>query len=434
MLNTIGVDSIEKLFDVIPQDIRLEKGLLKLPEPMTEQELLRHAHEVAKSGISAASSPFFLGAGAYNHFIPAAVDHLISRSEFYTSYTPYQPEVSQGTLQAVYEFQSFVCMLFGMEVANASMYDGASSLAEAALMACRISKKDEIVISNLVHPRWREVVRSYTSRRSIKIIEIDCTVGGTADLRDFSARINENCAAVIVQSPNFFGNVERLGGIGDLCRNRKVLFIAAVAEPVSLGILKPPGDFGADIVVGEGQPLGLPLSYGGPYLGLFATRQKLLRQMPGRLCGKTTDKDGRGGYVLTLAAREQHIRREKATSNICSNQALCALAATIHLSLLGKTGLAEVAKLNFNAAWALKERIEKSSSAEMVFDAPFFNEFLVELNEDASVVNARLAKVGVIGGLDVSRYYPDLKNRMLLAATELTTPADIDKFMEALEG
>lgn len=432
MLQSIGADSIEELFSAIPQNLRLE-GQLNLPAPMGERELLLHMNELAKANRPAGSSPSFLGAGAYNHFTPSAVDSIISRSEFYSSYTPYQPEVSQGTLQAIYEFQSFTAILLGMELANGSMYDGASALAEAALMACRVSKKDEIIISSLVHPRWRQVVKSYTSKRGIKIIEVDCTSKGATDVPDMARHITDKTSAVVVQSPNFFGHLEPLAEIGALCAKKKALFITGVAEPVSLGILKPPGDFGADIVVGEGQPLGLPLSFGGPYLGLFATRQKFLRQLPGRLCGKTVDSDGKTGYVLTLVAREQHIRREKATSNICSNQALCALMATVHMTLLGKTGLREIAKQNFNSASALKEQLMKSGMGRAVYDLPFFNEFVVELKEPASTANKRLARMGVIGGLDLSRFYPDMENKMLLTATELTTPGDVDKLLEGLK-
>jgi glycine dehydrogenase subunit 1 len=431
LLDAIGVESVDRLFDAIPDDMRLNGGL-DLPPPMAEQTLMRHMREIAGLNRPASGSPSFLGAGAYDHFIPAALDQLIGRSEFSTSYTPYQPEVSQGTLQAIYEFQSYVCALFGMDAANASMYDGASALAEAVLMACRISKKDEIVVSDLVHPQWRKVVRSYTKNRGISIIEPTDHPEGTTSAEMTADWITGNTAAVVVQSPNFFGNVENLAEIGQLCQEKKVLFIVGVAEPVSLGLLKPPGDFGADIVVGEGQPLGLPLSYGGPYLGLFAARQKYIRQMPGRLCGKTTDADGRVGFVLTIAAREQHIRREKATSNICTNQALCALAAAVFLTLLGKTGFGELARQNFYAAYALKERIEAGGKARGSFDKSFFNEFVVDLNEPAKSVNARLAEKGIIGGLDLSHFYPGMENRMLLTATEKTTEKDVERLLENL--
>ncbi len=431
MLSSIGIESVEKLFDVIPKNLRL-KSSLKLPEPMGEQELMRHMRSVASKNTALVSRPGFLGAGAYNHFIPSAVDQLISRSEFFTAYTPYQPEISQGTLQAIYEFQTYVCALFGMDVANASMYDGASALAEAALMACRISRKNEIVISNLVHPRWRQVVRSYVQNRHIKVIETADHSHGRANVKRIAEKITENTAAVVVQSPNFFGNVEELSEIGALCKDKKILFVTGVAEAMSLGLLTPPGEFGADIVVGEGQSLGLSMSFGGPYIGLFATRDKYLRQMPGRISGKTTDKDGRDGYVLTLVAREQHIRREKATSNICTNQGLCALAVTVYLTLLGRSGLSQTAKNNFYAANALKEKLSGLNGITPAFDLPFFNEFVVEYPEPAAKVNKKLATAGIIGGLDLSRFYPDMEKMMLLTATELTTPEDIEKLAEAL--
>ena len=432
MLSVIGVKSVADLFSAIPEDIHFTKGY-NLPAAMPEQQLLRHIKEIGKANRPATSTTSFLGAGAYNHFIPAAVDQLISRSEFYTSYTPYQPEISQGTLQAIYEYQSYVCALFNMEVANASMYDGASALAEAVLMACRISKKNEVVISNLVHPRWRQVVRTYVENRGIKIVETEDHKAGFADPKIITEKINSGTAAVVVQSPNFFGNVEDLAAISGVCRDKEALFVTAVAEVMSLGLLRPPGDFGADIVVGEGQSLGLGLNFGGPYLGMFATREIHLRQMPGRLCGKTVDKDGRRGFVLTLSAREQHIRREKAASNICSNQALCALTATIYLTLLGREGFTDTAKNCFFAAAALKEKIEASRrGVKKTFNLPFFNEFVVDLTQTADVINRRLVEKGVIGGYNISRDYPDVKNKMLFAVTELTTRQDIDLLMQVL--
>lgn len=433
MLASVGVKSVERLFDTIPPEIRLN-GKLDLPEAMPEQNLARHIKKIAAENIPATGSPSFLGAGAYNHFVPSAVDHLISRSEFYSSYTPYQPEISQGTLQGIYEFQTHVCNLFAMDVANASMYDGASALAEAVLMACRVKRKNEIVVSNLVHPAWRKVVKSYTHNRGIKIVETEDHEEGKADPQRIAKLITEDTAAIVVQSPNFFGNIETLSAFGELCSKKKILFIAAVAEPISLGLLKPPGECGADIVVGEGQALGLGLSFGGPYLGLFATRDKYLRQMPGRLCGRTVDSDGKPGFVLTLVTREQHIRREKATSNICSNQALCALASTIYMTLMGKEGLAQLARENFYAAAELKRRIEASKNLKLSFDLPFFNEFTVTLNRSAKEVNKKLAENGIIGGFDMSRIFPEMKNRMLFAMTEQTEPEDIDKLMETLEG
>jgi glycine dehydrogenase subunit 1 len=320
-----------------------------------------------------------------------------------------------------------------MEVSNASMYDGASALAEAVLMACRVAKKDEVVISNLVHPRWRHVVRTYVENRGIKLVETADHKTGFADAKSIAKIITPNTAAVVVQSPNFFGNVEDLAALAGVCRETDTLFVTAVTEAISLGMLRPPGDFGADIVVGEGQALGLGLNFGGPYLGMFATREKYLRQMPGRLCGKTVDKDGHRGFVLTLSAREQHIRREKATSNICSNQALCALTATIYLTLMGKQGFSDTAKNCFYAAAGLKEKIDLARrGVKKTFDLPFFNEFVVDLNQPADVINRRLAEKGIIGGYNISRDYPDMKNKMLLAVTELTTRQDMELLIQVL--
>jgi len=432
MLSVIGADGVEELFGVIPSEFRLKKPL-ELPGPTSEMELARKMKNLSERNRPASAMPSFLGGGSYKHFIPSAVDHLVSRSEWYSAYTPYQPEISQGTLQAIYEFQSYVCALFGTDVANASMYDGASAMAEAVLMARRITKKREIVVSDLVHPRWREVTKTYSRFHGVRIVETADYHKGMVDAGKLAELITDETAAVAVQSPNFFGNVENLAEIAGLCEEKKILFITGVAEAMSLGLLKPPGDFGADIVVGEGQSLGLPQSFGGPYLGLFGTKQKYLRQMPGRLCGRTTDLDGKTGFVLTLAAREQHIRREKATSNICSNQALCALRTAVYLSLMGKTGLAETARANFDAASALKERIDSARKVSRLFDIPFFNEQLVRTEKSPAEINGQLAEKGVVGGLDVSRFYPDMKNCLLLTATETTRPEDLDILMETLE-
>lgn len=432
MLSVVGASSIEELFSAIPNDIRF-KGRFNIPSAMSEQEVLRFAKELAASNFPASSAPSFLGAGAYKHFVPSVVDQIVGRSEFLTSYTPYQPEISQGTLQAIYEYQTHVCNLFNMEAANASMYDGSSALAEAVLMACRITGKHEVVVSDLVNPRWRRVVATYAANLGDAIVESVDHKLGIMDPKKLAERITSNTAAVVVQSPNFFGNVEDLAAIGDVCREKKVLFVTATAEAASLGLLRPPGDFGADITVGEGQSLGLGLSFGGPYLGLFATREKYLRQAPGRICGKTSDKEGKRGFVLTLSTREQHIRREKATSNICSNQALCALKASIYLTLTGKRGFAEIAKNCWYAAEALKEKISScGNGVRKTFDLPFFNEFLVDLPVPADVLNRRLADKGMVGGYDVSRDYPDMKNKILFAATELTSAVEIYRLMETL--
>jgi len=432
MLDAIGASSVEELFSPIPADIRF-KGTFKIPSATTEQEMMRLAGEVAALNCPASAAPSFLGAGAYKHFVPSAVAQLAGRSEFYTAYTPYQPEISQGTLQTIYEYQSHACSLLNMEVANASMYDGASALAEAVLMACRITGKHEVVVSDLVNPRWRRVVATYAAPLGDAVVETRDHQYGRVRLAEMGEKITEKTAAVVVQSPNFFGNVEDLSAIGELCRKKGVLFIVGVAEALSVGLLRPPGDFGADIAVAEGQSLGLGLSFGGPYLGMFATREKYMRQTPGRICGRTVDKRGRRGFVLTMSTREQHIRREKATSNICSNQALCALRASVYLSLLGKNGFAETAKNNFYAASALGDKIARcGNGVKKTFDLPFFNEFLVDIPVSAAELNRRLAQKGVVGGYDVSRDYPGMKNKILLAATELTTARDVDALMEEL--
>jgi len=433
MLDTIGISSISDLFNTIPVGVKSKNGL-KIPAGSSEEKTFNQLKNLASQNIPASEGGTFLGAGSYNHFIPSVVDHITGRSEWYSAYTPYQPEVSQGTLQAIYEFQSYICDLFGMEIANASMYDGGSALGEAALMATRVSKKNEIIISNLVHPRWREITGTFTKNREINLKELKDDALGKVDPVKIAEAITENSAAVIVQSPNFFGCIEDLESIGKVCKEKNVLFIVGVAEALSLGMLKPPGEFGADIVVGEGQSLGLPQSFGGPYLGLFATKQKYMRQMPGRLCGRTLDTEGRNAFVLTMAAREQHIRREKATSNICTNQALCALRTTIYLSLLGKTGIARMAKANFDAGAELERLISKSKKIKMLFKHPFFNETVVELKRDVEKVNEKLAKKGITGGLDLSRFYPDYKKAMLIAVTELTTKEQMANFVKGLEG
>jgi len=432
MLASIGIDSVEKLFSDIPEEFKL-KDNLNLPDSLSELELRKHLNGLADKNLSASSTESFLGAGSYNHFIPCGVDHIISRSEWYSAYTPYQPEISQGTLQAIYEYQTFVSLLLGMDVANASMYDGASAMAEAVTMACRIKRKNEVIVSDLVHPRWRETAKTFVNFKEIKIVEADCHKDGKTEIVKLSELITDDTSAIVVQSPNFFGTVEELTKIGELCRDKGILFIVGVAEAMSLGLLKPPGECGADIVIGEGQSFGLPQSFGGAYLGLFATKQKYIRQMPGRLCGRTVDKDGRDGFVLTLSAREQHIRREKATSNICSNQALCALRATIYLSLAGKSGLRGIAKASFNAGAELYRQVKNSNKIKPAFDLPCFNEQVLAVSRDIADINSQLLKEGIIGGLDLSRFYPDMKNMMLLATTETTTQDGIDKLVEVLE-
>ena len=435
MLADIGVKNIEQLFDSIPQELRLGEKQLDLPKSLSELELTTFLGRAQKRNVNATEVSIFLGAGAYHHFTPALIDHLISRGEFATSYTPYQPEVSQGTLQAIFEFQTMIAMLTGMEVANASMYDGASALAEAVIMAQRITNKQKILISQAVHPEYRQVVETYTRANQIELVEIPFSANGKTDLDSILNQLSDQTAAVVLQSPNYLGVVEEYVGLNRQLTDRGALLIVAVAEALSLGILKSPGERGADIVVGEGQSFGLSLSYGGPYVGFFATRDKFLRQMPGRLAGETVDREGRRSYVLTLSTREQHIRRERATSNICTNQGLCALAATIYLATMGKQGLWEVALLNVKKADYLKNRLRKIKGFKIRFDADSFNEFVLECPKPAEEIrDCLIQEANILAGVPLGAHYPELANCLLLCATELNTLEEMDRFAEKLEG
>ncbi|MHB1315716.1 MAG: aminomethyl-transferring glycine dehydrogenase subunit GcvPA [Christensenellales bacterium] len=425
MLKATGYNSAEELFAAVPEKVRL-KEKLNLPEALSEMELTGRLKKMAGVNSSTDNLACFLGAGAYDHFIPAVVGNLLKRQEFYTAYTPYQPEISQGTLQAIFEYQSMICELTGMDVANASMYDGASALAEAALMACRATRRDEVVVAHNVHPQGREVLKTYARFNHIKVIETPCQ-NGLADMAGIENALSENTAAVIVQSPNFFGIIEDLNWIADRAHGNKSLLIVS-CDPVALALLKSPGETGADIVVGEGQALGNPLNFGGPYLGFFAAKQELLRKMPGRIVGQTTDKQGRRGFVLTIQTREQHIRREKATSNICSNQALNALTATIYLTALGKQGLREVAVLCAQKARYAYDQLIKTGCFTPAFDAPFFKEFAVRYKGDVEKLNDYLLCHHILGGYDLGRSYPALDHTWLVAVTEKRTKQEIDTF------
>ncbi|MDD5559305.1 aminomethyl-transferring glycine dehydrogenase subunit GcvPA [Candidatus Methylomirabilis sp.] len=434
MLDAIGVRSSEELFADIPQKLKLKRGL-NLAPPLSETGLRKHMKELAGKNADVDQYASFLGAGAYNHFIPAAVSHLVFRSEFYTAYTPYQPELSQGTLQAIYEYQTLICQLTGMEVANASMYDGSSSLAEAVLMAHRINGRREVVLPMAVHPEYRTVCRTYVSKLGLHLHEVPYTDQGATDLKQVKATLSDRTCAVVVQSPNFFGVLESLDELAEVAHSAGALLIVVVAEPVSFGIVRSPGEYGADIVVGEGQAFGNHLNFGGPYLGFFASKQAYVRSMPGRLVGRTEDKVGRSGYVLTLSTREQHIRREKATSNICTNEGLCALAATVHLSLLGRAGLRELALLNLRKTAYTKDAISKLSGYELPFAGPTFNEFVVRVKKrtPAQVNRALLAK-GIIGGVELGRFYPELSDCLLLCVTEQNSREEIDALCKAMGG
>ena len=432
MLAEIGVKNIDELFDSIPESLRLNNELLALPPSLPESELTEYLKRLQKKNTTSEDESIFLGAGAYRHFSPILIDHLISRGEFATSYTPYQPEVSQGTLQAIFEFQTMICLLTGMEIANASMYDGASALAEAVMMAYRINKRSEFLVSSAIHPEYRSVVDTYTRGSKFDLKEVPYTAKGGTDFEFILKNLTENTAAVVIQSPNFFGTVEKYVSLGESLSKNGTLLIVAVAEGISLGILKPPGERGADIVVGEGQSFGLPVSFGGPYVGFFATREKFLRQMPGRLVGETKDQNRKRAYVLTLSTREQHIRRERATSNICTNQGLCALAATIFLSTLGKQGLYEMATLNVRKAHYLKNRLAHISGFEIKFETHSFNEFVLECRRPAKEVLQILKQDHIIGGYPLEQHYPELKNCLLLCATELSSQADMDRLADKL--
>ena len=429
LLARIGVKSVEDLFADIPEEIRMHRPLA-IRGGMSEQELVKHVKELANLNKTVEDYSSYLGAGAYEHFIPSFVDQLLLRSEFYTAYTPYQPEISQGTLQAIYEYQTLVCELTGMDVANASMYDGASALAEAALMTCDATRREKVLVLQTVHPEYRDVLKTYLPPRGVELIEIPYK-DGVLDRSALEVAFQEDIAGVLVQNPNFFGRIEMAEEIIELAHAKGALVVMAV-NPVSLGLLKSPGECGADIVVGEGQAFGNPLNFGGPYLGFLAVRDKFVRRMPGRIVGATTDKNGKKGYVLTLQAREQHIRREKATSNICSNEALCALAFTMHLSALGKTGVVELAYLNLqNAHYAARE-ITKIPGMRLAFAGPFFHEFVIETKLEPAKINALLLKDKIIGGLDLARFYPELDHHLLFCVTETKRKVDIDRLVARL--
>ncbi len=430
MLGVVGAKSVDDLFRDVPREAYLTT-LVDLPMHAGEIEVERELAKLANRNVAAGSVPFFVGAGAYRHHVPASVDHLIQRSEFLTSYTPYQPEIAQGTLQYLFEFQTQVAMLTGMEVANASMYDGSTAATEAVLMAARVTGKKRIVLSGNLHPHYAETIRTTAETAGLEIVtgKAAAGMGETAD-----HLLDDNTACLVVQNPDFFGSLRDLTPLSDAAHTKGALLVAVVTEIVSLGSVTPPGEMGADIVAAEGQSIGNALNFGGPYVGLFATRSKFVRQMPGRLVGETVDAEGRRGYVLTLSTREQHIRRDKATSNICTNSGLCCLAFTIHLALLGEDGFHKLAGLNHERAVMTADRLAKIHGVE-VLTPSFFNEFTVKLSKPAAEVVEKLTKENVLGGVPVSRLMPHDKsmgNLLIVAATELTTPSDIEAFATAL--
>lgn len=428
MLAAIGVKDSMDLYADVPDSIRLQRPLA-LGEPLSESEVAGYFQKLAAANANLQEYACFLGAGAYDHFIPSTVAHVLGRSEFYTAYTQYQPEISQGYLQALWEYQSMICEITGMSVANASLYDGATAMAEAALLSCHVTRRNEIVIARSVHPNYRTVLSTYAKDFGFVVKEVDYTDGVTA-LDALAKVISKNTGAVIIQNPNFFGSLEDLSELIVKTHEVGALF-TAVSDPMALGILEAPGKYGADIVVGEGQPLGLAINFGGPYLGFMASTKKLMRKLPGRIIGETVDKNGKRGFVLTLQAREQHIRRDKATSNICSNEALCALAATVYLATVGKEGYTEIASQCLQKAHYAQQALA-AKGLKRTFTAPFFQEFVIKLSGNIAEINKKLLAQGIIGGLDLGQYYPELAGNMLLCVTENRTKEQIDTLVAGL--
>ncbi|RFT14824.1 MAG: Glycine dehydrogenase [decarboxylating] (glycine cleavage system P1 protein) [Candidatus Saccharicenans subterraneus] len=430
MLARIGVESVEDLFCCIPESIRL-KGLLNLPGPLSEPEILEYFEERGKKN-SFDRYLSFLGGGAYDHFIPAVVDYLSSRGEFVSPYTPYQPEVSQGTLQVIFEFQTLICQLTGLDIANASLYDGATGAAEAVLMANRVKNKKRLLVASNVHPEYRQVIYTYTRNLGLEVVEIPYDRLGRVDQKGLESALNSHTSVLLCQSPNYFGVVEDLKSLGELTHRHDALLAVVISEPLSLGLLEAPGKLGADIVTGEAQSFGLPLSYGGPYLGFMACKKEFVRQLPGRIAGQTVDAEGRRGFVLTLSTREQHIRREKATSNICTNQAHCALRATIYLETLGRQGLKKLAWLNLQKAAYALEKLTSIPGVSRKFGGPVFNEFVLEFPTDWNRIKQKLEEKGILGGLALGDDYQGLEKCALVTITEKHSREKIDRYAEVL--
>jgi len=431
MMDRIGISSLADLFRTIPEDVKL-KGELKLPSPLSEVELVSRFEEFAEKN-KYRNFLSFLGAGAYPHLIPYVVDYLSSRGEFVSPYTPYQPEVSQGTLQVIFEFQTLICQLTAMDIANASLYDGASGAAEAVLMAHRLKEKPKVLIPQTLHPQYRTVIRTYVKNLGVTVEEVGYTESGGMDIEDLNRKLDGQTSAVVTQSPNFFGVVEDLGEISEMAHAAGALSIVVITEPVSLGLLGAPGTLGADIVTGEGQSFGIPLSFGGPYLGFMSCSKEFVRQFPGRIAGETKDVEGRRGFVLTLSTREQFIRRERATSNICTNQALCALRATIFLETLGREGLRDLAWQNIQKANYALEKLSQVKGIKRKFSGNIFNEFVIELSADMAKVDNALREKRVIPGLKMGEFYPGLGNCLLVCVTETHKKEEIDQLASFLE-
>jgi glycine dehydrogenase subunit 1 len=434
MLATIGASSVDDLFVDVPAEARLSGPIADLPNHASELAVERHMAALSRQSRAAGEGPFFLGAGAYRHHVPATVDHIIQRGEFLTAYTPYQPEIAQGTLQMLFEFQTQVARLFGMDVANASMYDGSTACWEAVVMARRVTKRNKALFSNGVHPHYRSIARTMAHYTGDVVVDSDPDLAATNDWAALAAAVDKETSSVVVQYPDILGRIDDMAALAKACQDNGALLIAVVTEPVALGLIKSPGELGADIVVGEGQSLGVGLQFGGPYVGLFACKQKYVRQMPGRLCGETVDANGKRGFVLTLSTREQHIRREKATSNICTNAGLCALAFSIHMTLLGEAGLRQLAAINHGRAKKAAAALAGVKGVSVLNDS-FFNEFTILLPTDARALVHRLAEKGVLAGVSLGRLYPDnagLANGLVVAVTETVTEEDIAAFVMAL--
>ncbi len=431
MMAAIGIDSVESLFDAIPADVRFPS--LDLPPTLTEMEAAVRMQELAEKNVVPGHGKTFLGAGSYSHFVPATVGQILARGEFYTAYTPYQPEVAQGTMQVIYEFQSMVAALFDMDVANASMYDGATALAEGALITIsKTKKKSKIVVSGTVSPAYRNVLRTYTVGLPVELVELPVPASGFVQYaEDFRPYLSDDLACIVIQYPNFFGGIEDVKAVADLAHDAGAKLVVSTS-PVPLALLTPPGSLGADVVTAEGQSLGVAQSFGGPYVGLMATRQEFVRQMPGRLAGITTDSEGKRGFVLALQTREQHIRREKATSNICTNQGLMATAATVYMSTMGPEGFREVSTRSYQNAHYLASELEKLEGFSLPLDAQFFHEFVVSCPSPVADINKKLASAGYLGGFDLGTIDPSLANLMLVCTTELQNKATIDEFVSLL--
>jgi glycine dehydrogenase subunit 1 len=435
MLNVVGVSSIDDLFVDVPTEARLTGTIAGLPDHASELAVERHMGALARQNMAAGEVPFFLGAGAYKHHVPASVDHLIQRGEFLTSYTPYQPEIAQGTLQVLFEFQTQVARLLGCDVANASMYDGSTACWEAIGMARRITKRGKALLSSGLHPHYVSVARTMAKFTGDALVYDTPKAEVDTDIAVLIGEIDRDTSCVVVQYPDILGRIDDLSALADAVHGAGALLVAVVTEPVALGAITPPGEMGADIVVGEGQSIGVGLQFGGPYLGLFACKAKYVRQMPGRLCGETVDAEGKRGFVLTLSTREQHIRREKATSNICTNSGLCALAFSVHMTLLGERGLRELAELNHGLACQGAEVLAKVPGVTLL-NSSFFNEFTLMLTKDAREVMRTLANRGILGGVSLGRLFPDapeLANGLVVAVTETTTVEDIAALADALK-